>query len=104
VAPAYQYGDSELHESIAARAAEEIGRDTGLVRSPHRYADWLGIECPSVRAAVWLMRMVSVLNVVSRREGTVLFVAINPAADPEGNIVAESLVLADRLRVSKGVM
>jgi hypothetical protein len=104
VAPAYRYGDIDLPESIAARAAEEIRRDTGLARSPHRYADWLGIECPSVRAAVWLMRIMSVLNVVSRREGTVLFVAINPAADPEGQIVAESLVLADRLRVSKGVM
>jgi hypothetical protein len=50
------------------------------------------------------MRTTSVLNVVSRREGTVLFVPINPATDPEGEIVAESLVLADRLRVAKGVM
>jgi hypothetical protein len=103
VAPAYQYGDGELHESIAAHVAEALRRDTGLVRSPHRYTDWLGIECPSVRAAVWLMRMMSVLNVVSRREGTVLFVPISPASDPEGEVVAESLALAERLRVAKGV-
>ncbi len=104
VAPAYAYTDAERCELIGARVAETIRRDTGLVRSSHRYADWLGIECPSVRAAVWLMRTTSVLNVVSRREGTVLFVPINPATDPEGEIVAESLVLADRLRVAKGVM
>jgi sirohydrochlorin cobaltochelatase len=106
VAPAYEYGDvdSEARESIAEAAAEAIRRDTGLVRSSLRYADWLGVECPSVRAAVWLMRMMSVLNVVARREGTALFVPINPDADPDGEVVTSSLSLAYRLGLGEGVV
>ncbi len=104
VAPSYNYDKAELRESIAAAAAEAIRRDTGLVRSAHRYADWLGIECPSVRAAVWLMRMISVLNIVARREGTALFVSISPAADPSGEIIVSSLALAHRLAVGEGMM
>ena len=104
VAPSYRYDDHELRESIAAGAAEVIRRDTGLVRSLHRYADWLGIECSDVRAAVWLMRMMSVLNVVSRREGPALFVPVNPATDPQGEVVVSSLALAHRLAVGEAVM
>ena len=106
VAPTYEYSDvdADLRESIAAAAAEAIRRDLGFARSPLRYADWLGIECPSVRAAVWMMRMMSVLNVVSRREHTALFVPLNPAADPQGGVVVDSLVLAHRLAVGEGVM
>ena len=43
------------------------------------------------------MRMMSVLYVVSRREGTALFVPINPSVDPDGELVTSSLVLAHRL-------
>jgi sirohydrochlorin cobaltochelatase len=106
VAPAYDYEglDAGAHETKAAEVAEAIRRDTGLVRSQHRYADWLGIECRTVRAALWMMRMMGVLNVVSRRENTTLFVPINPGADPGGRIVASSLVLVHRLAVAKGVL
>ena len=101
VAPAYESGDSELRESLAATAAEAIRRDTGLVRSSLRYSDWLGIECPDVRSAVWLMRMMGVLNVVSRRERAAVFLPINPAADPTGEVISSSLVLAHRLEAAK---
>ena len=47
-----------------------------------------GLECPSVRAAVWMMRALVASNVLSRREGTVLFVPINPVRDPDGERVA----------------
>ena len=53
---------------------------------------WLGIECPSVRAAVWMMRALVASNVLSRREGTVLFVPVNPATDPHGTIAARTFV------------
>jgi sirohydrochlorin cobaltochelatase len=106
VAPAYKYDDADapLRESVAARAAEAIQRDTGLVRSQHRYADWIGIECTSVRAAVWLIRMMNVLNVVSRREHIAVFLPVNPVADPTGEVVASSLVLAHRLGVGQGAV
>ena len=38
-----------------------------------------------------MMRMLVAGNVLSRREGTVLFVPVNPLIDPDGSTVAESL-------------
>ncbi len=58
---------------------------------------WRGVDCPSVKAAVWLMRAMVVNNVLSRREGTTLFVPKNPASDPGGVIVARTVMLAHRL-------
>jgi sirohydrochlorin cobaltochelatase len=63
----------------------------GLRFSKHRYAGWLGVECPTVHAALWMMRMMVAANILSRREGTVLFVPINPVTDPGGEIVAEAI-------------
>ena len=106
VTPAYRYDgpEDDLREAVAAGAAEAIRRDTGLARSPRRYADWLGVECPTVRSAVWLTRIMSALNVAARREHTALFVPINPATDPRGEVVVDSIVLAHRLAVAKGVV
>ena len=103
VAPAYEYRGAvtDPREALAARVAETIHRETGLVRSTHRYSDWLGLECPSVRAAVWSMRMLASVNVVSRREQTTLFVPINAVTDPEGDVVASSLILVQRLAAAK---
>jgi hypothetical protein len=70
--------DTQAHRrELVDSAATVILRDTGLRRSNHQYAGWLGIECPSVRSAVWMMRALVATNVLSRREGTVLFVPIN---------------------------
>ena len=66
--------------------------------------DWLGLECGSVRAAVWNMRMLAAANVLARREGTNLFVPVNPRVDPDGEIVSESVVLIHRLAASRGVV
>jgi sirohydrochlorin cobaltochelatase len=65
---------------------------------------WLGIECATVRAAVWMMRMMVTVNVLSRREGTVLFVPVNPLVDPDGEIVAGSLAVVRRLARAKGIL
>ena len=99
VAPAYDsdQADAAAHEALAARLANAIERETGLARSVHRYTDWLGLECGSVRTAVWMMRMMAVVNVLSRREGTVLFVPLDPSVDPVGGIVSDSVVLIHRL-------
>ena len=65
---------------------------------------WRGVECPSVKAAVWLMRAMVVNNVLSRREETSLFVPNNPASDPNGVIVARTVMLAHRLAAMRGVL
>jgi hypothetical protein len=82
---------SSHDEQLAGEVASLIQRDTGLPRSNHRYPGWLGVECPSIRAAVWMMRALVVSNVLSRREGTTLFVPINAAVDPHGTIAARTL-------------
>jgi len=81
-------GAHDAQAALRATIGEAVARTTGLPASRHRYDGWLGFECPSVRAAVWMMRAIVASNVLSRREGTVLFVPIDPARDPDGERVA----------------
>jgi len=106
VAPAYGAGQADVpvHEALATRLADAIQRETGRARPTHRHRDWLGLECGTVRTAVWMMRMMVVVNVLSRREGTVLFVPVSPGVDPDGEIVSSSVVLIHRVALSRGVV
>jgi sirohydrochlorin cobaltochelatase len=88
---------------LAGIIAALIQRDTGLRESTHRYAGWLGVECPSVRFAVWMMRALVASNVLSRREGEVLFVPVNPVTDPGGTIVAGAVGRLHRCASARGV-
>jgi sirohydrochlorin cobaltochelatase len=96
VSPAGSTGHGEM--------AALIHRDTGLPVSPPRYAGWLGVACPSVRAALWMMRMMVAANILARREGTVLFVPVNPEADPGGEIVAGAVTRIHRLASAREVL
>lgn len=87
-APAVDGSAHDAQAALRARIGEAVERKTGLPPSRHRYDGWLGLECPSVRAAVWMMRAIVATNVLSRREATVLFVPIDPARDPDGERVA----------------
>jgi hypothetical protein len=93
-------GESESAAVIAAR----IHRETGLRRSSHRYAGWVGVECPSIRAAVWMMRALVASNILSRREEQVLFVPVNPATDPTGAIVSSALAHVNQCALARGVL
>ena len=62
------------------------------------HAGWMGVECQNVADAVWTMRALIACNVLARREGTLLFVPVNPAADPDGRRVAAALERVRRLR------
>ena len=93
----------DTHRFAAACAGEAIREATGLPVSPHRYLGWLGVECPTIRAAIWMMRAMIVSNVLSRREGTVLFVAIDGLQDPRGARVGAATVSAHRLARATGV-
>jgi hypothetical protein len=89
-APLIVPGDDSQTSTTAM--SETITRETGLAAANRHYAGWLGVECPSVQAAVWMMRALVVNNVLSRREGTVLFVPVNPVSDPRGEAVVNTLV------------
>lgn len=84
--------------------AAHIERLTGVRASSQRYAGWLGLACPSVRAAVWMMRGLVVMNVLARREDQTLFVPINAAADPNGARVAAATARIHRLAQARGVI
>jgi hypothetical protein len=92
------------HETARAQLAERIQEHTGLQPSGHRYAGWLGVESPSVKAAVWMMRALVVNNVLARREETTLFVPVNPVRDPDGRTVASFVTRIHGLAVAKGVL
>ena len=102
VAPDYGADDAGL-ASLSDRLADAVLKETGL-RPAGRSGAWLGNECSSIRAAVWMMRMMVTVNVLSRREGAVLFVPVDPAIDPDGEIVVGSLALVHRLAQAKGIV
>ncbi len=105
IEPAPVNGDTQADcQRVATTIAETVQRETGLPRSSHRYANWIGVECPSVRVAVWMMRTMVVSNVLSRREGTVLFVPVNPALDPDGEMVVRALVRVHGFAGARGLL
>lgn len=103
-APAAADFPAESYQAAMGRLAGTITDATGLRQSGHRYLGWLGVECPTVRSAIWMMRAMVVCNVLSRREGTVLFVPVNPVDDPDGRRVAATLVRVHALAAAKGVL
>ena len=98
------HADADRHRIACLRMAETIHRSTGLRSSGHEYAGWLGLECPSVRAAVWMMRTMVATNVLSRREGTALFVPVNPARDPDGETVVAAVARVHGFATARGIL
>ena len=49
-----------------------------------------------------MMRAMVASNVLARREGTTLFVPINPVTDPDGDTVVRSLTRLHRLAARHG--
>jgi hypothetical protein len=87
-------------DELAAR----IARKTGLPPASTRYTSWLGLECPDVRSAIWMMRGMVASNVLSRREGTSLFVPVDPVTDPGGARTARSLATVHGFAGVRGIL
>jgi hypothetical protein len=85
---------SSCQHTIRGTMAATIRTATALQLSERQYSGWLGVECPNVRTAIWMMRALVASNVLSRREGVILFVPVNPATDRTGDIVAQTAVRA----------
>ncbi len=98
------YCDLDKCKVLSDRIAEAIHHETGLRSSKHEYIDWVGLECPDVRAAIWMMRAVVVSNVVSRRENRKLFVPVNPVVDPEGGIVLRTVLRLHAFAAARGIL
>jgi sirohydrochlorin cobaltochelatase len=105
VAPGVIWDDArETYETLAQGIAAKIHAATGLVATDRRYQGWLGVECADIRAAIWMMRGLVASNVLARREGTVLFVPINPARSVNGDVVTRTLADVHRLAAAAGVL
>ena len=89
---------------VVLRMATAIDRNTGLRPSTHDNAGWLGVQCPSVAGAIWMMRAMVVSNVLTRREGPVLFVPVNPASDPGGDVVTATLSRIHGFAVARAIL
>lgn len=89
-----------LRESLAAQLSET----TGLATGDASYLAWIGLDAGSVRAAIWMMRALVVSNVLARREGTRLYVPVDPTADPRGERVLAAVAIVHRLAKARGVL
>ena len=71
----------------------EMERESPLIEPSFEagHAGWAGVACDDVPSAVWMMRALVASNVLARREGTTLFVPVNPETDPGGRRVAAAL-------------
>jgi len=78
--------------------------DAGTSSSSNQHPGWRGVDCPSESAAIWMMRALVVHNVLSRREGKVLMVPVNPASDPTGDRVTSVLARVRRLAAASKVL
>jgi hypothetical protein len=105
VAPAWSgAGVNDGESAVRSRVSDVIERETTLRPSNQRYGGWLGVECPSVRTAIWMMRALVVSNVLARREGTVLFVPVDSVSDPDGGRVVSALARIRGLAVARGIL
>jgi sirohydrochlorin cobaltochelatase len=98
------YGfQADKQQSLCIKMTKAILQETGLGSSTLQYTGWVGMECPNVHAAVWMMRGLVASNVLSRREGAVVFLPVNPVIDPEGEIVLRILARIHRFAVAQRV-
>ncbi len=79
-------------DELRCKMGESIEHATGLKPSSRVYDGWLGVECLSVKEAIWMMRVLAASNVLARREEAILFVPVNPETDPTGEAVARAVV------------
>ncbi len=91
-----------VHEALRQRMTDAIRQAIRLEPSKHRYVGWLGVECQNIHLAIWMMRALVVSNILSRREGTTLFVPINPESDPAGDRVGRVLAQVYELATDCG--
>lgn len=73
--------DPASYRERVAGLAHEITARTGRTCFANRYVGWIGIDFPTDRAAIWMMRAMVVENILARREGSVLFLPVTRKSD-----------------------
>lgn len=93
-----------LFEQTRNRIATQIQLRTGLQAPGRSYHGWLGIECRTIRAALWMMRILVASNTLARREETLLYVPIDPSADRNGKTILGLVTRAHRVALAQDVL
>lgn len=93
-----------LQPQRAPHAPTAIQAPKSLIPAEENYPGWQGFACPSLWAAVWMMRALSVENVLARRESNILFLPTNPATDPTGAVASQALHHVHRLAGVHGIL
>jgi hypothetical protein len=96
--------DAGQAHSLVERIREKTGMKPSGVPGDATCDGWVGMVCPSVKAAIWMMRGLVVSNVFARREDTVLFVPVNPKTDPSGDFVVQALSQVYRFARARDVL
>ncbi len=91
-------------EKLRNTTAANICSQSGLQATGLAYHGWLGIDCLTVRAAIWMMRMMVASNVLCRCEGNFIYVPVNRSTDPRGDRLTALLVNAHRVARAQGVI
>ena len=96
--------DAEMDQMLRRKLAGKIHEATGLKPWDVPCDGWLGVVCPSVMSAIWMMRALVVSNVFARREDTVLFVPVNPETDPHGDTVVRVTSRVHRFARARSIL
>lgn len=89
-------------QRLIGRLFDSMEAESALVQ-PGDGGEWLRVECPDVRAAVWMMRMMIASNVLARREQTSMYVPVHPEGDPSG-WTTRRVALVQEIAKARGVI
>lgn len=91
----------EAEPSACERTASAIEKDvhtaTGLAAAPRKQPGWVGFACGSEAKAVWLLRALSVANVLVWRERDTLHVPVPPDSGEAATAVVVAVTRAHHL-------
>lgn len=102
VQPPFPEGELPGGASHDKALSSIICEQTGL-QTRRQKDGWLGLECSSVRAAIWMMRGLVISNVLSRREGTTLFIPTVEQGDSAYEWIVQTLAQIHSLAQEKGI-
>lgn len=98
IEPPRQSPQQRVDQTVTMR----ISQATGLRPAARTYFGWLGFECGSVQAAVWVVRMLVASNVLARREAMAVFIPVNSRADQDGARVIDAVRRVHRYANARG--
>jgi len=96
--------DTSEHRTFERALIDKVHSSTGLELEPERQYGWAGVVCPSVNSAIWLMRGLVASNILSRREGTTLFVPFGTADAAQADRVIGKLAQITRFARDRQVL